>query len=184
MAKKINKSKKVIKRVDQKLVFLFTLATFLFLVFPSFLLPKDPFQKLKDLVLKNPNNTEAHLSLASEFLKNNQLQEAEKEFIIIADLEQRKNNNSNVLGSDTKLQELIMSWQEQNPVEIRKKIVKWEQIVSDFPTLRDGYIYLSYYYYKLGQKGIAEEYLQKALSLDPNYEPSKELQKSLTPSSY
>jgi tetratricopeptide (TPR) repeat protein len=178
MAKKIKKSQKAIKRVNQKLVFLFTAATFLFLVFPSFLLPKNQFQMTKDFVIKNPNNSEAHLSLATEFLKNNQLQEAEKEFNAIAILEQQNQNDSKVLGTNTKLQELIMAWQDQNPEEIRKKIVKWEQIVSEFPTLRDGYVYLSYYYYKLGQKGIAEEYLQKALKLDPNYEPSKELQKS------
>lgn len=179
MAKKIKKSKNVIKRVDQKLVFMFTATAFLFLVFPSFLFPKNQFDEARTLVIKNPNDTEAHFILASEFIKNNQLQEAEKELTIIANLEQKKKSNSNVLGSDTKLQELILAWQDQNPEEIRKKIVKWEQIVSDFPSFREGYLYLSYYYFKLGQKGIAEEYLQKALEIDPNYEPAKELRRSL-----
>ena len=179
MAKKIKKSKKTIKRVDQKLVFLLTTATFLFLVFPSLFFSKSQFDEARNLVMKNPKNTEAHLTLANEFLKNNQLQEAEKELMIIADLEQKENGNSRVLGSDTKLQELFIAWQDQNPEEIRKKIIKWEKNVTDFPSYRDGYIYLSYYNYKLGQKGIAEEYLQKALEIDPSYEPAKELQRSL-----
>ena len=38
----------------------------------SLFAPKDQFQLAKERILKNPNDLEAHLILAEEFLKNNQ----------------------------------------------------------------------------------------------------------------
>lgn len=125
------------------------------------------FEKAKNDILKNPQNIQAHLSLAEEFLKNNQIDKAEEELLIIAQLNSQENNQSDVLGISSKLEELWSKWRSQNPKEIEKEVQKWEQFLETTPTYRDGWLYLSFYYFKLGQGEKAQETLSKAKEIDP-----------------
>lgn len=132
----------------------------------SFFLPKNQFQQAKERLVRNPKDFEAHLMLAEEYLKNNQLDEAEKELLLA-----EKNLQSNQL------------WQkkmESSPEEIRILIGGWEKIVAEKPNYRDGYLKLALLYYKLYENEKAREYLQKALELDPNFKPARKLEKILS----
>lgn len=151
-------------------------ALLLLITLYSFFLPKDKFQVARERVLKNPKDFEAHLILAEEFLKNNQIEEAEKELIAANSIQQTADSNQQVLGLTSKFEELYLKYQEENPQELQKLISNWEKITSETPTYRDGYLYLSLYYFKLGNRQKAQENLQKALELDPNFEPAKELE--------
>lgn len=157
-------------------------ALFLLITIYSFFLPKDQFQLAKERILKNPNDLEAHLILAEEFLKNNQLEETERELVIAQKLQSNNQqygniaNETRVLGFSSRVDELWLKWREENPQEIRKMIADWEKFVSENPTYRDGYLRLALYYSKLGQTEKARENLNHALELDPNYEPAKELE--------
>lgn len=155
---------------------------FLLITIYSFFLPKDQFQLAKERILKNPNDLEAHLVLAEEFLKNNQLNETERELLTAQKLQKSNNvamQQSKVLGFSSKLETLWSRWQEENPQELKKLIAKWEKFVEENPTYRDGYLRLALYYFKLGENDKVEANLNQALKLDPNFEPTLKLQQIL-----
>lgn len=138
------------------------------IVIISFFLPKDRFQQTKERLINNPMDYEAHLVLAEEFLKNNQFEEAEKELTL---------KTQNVLGINSRLELLWQKKHYSDPKDIRRLITAWEQIITEKPNYRDGYLQLTYLYYKLYETEKAKECLQKALELDPNFEPALELEK-------
>jgi len=173
MAKKIKKP-----AVKRELWFPLCFCLLLFLLsLLYFLLPKNNFDQARQQILVNPLNYSAHLNLAEELLKNHELNKAEKELEFLKQKEEKlySSKNSLVLGSTSRLDDLWTNWQEQNPSEIQKLIDKWEKIVAETPNYRDGYLYLSLYYFKLGNRQKAQENLEKALDLDPNYPPAWEL---------
>jgi len=131
------------------------------------LLSPTSFEKAKNEVLKNPKNIQAHLSLAEEFLKNNQIDKAEEELLTTTQLDSQESNQLGVLGISSGLEELWSKWRSQNPKEAEKEVQKWEQFLETTPTYRDGWVYLSFYYFKLGQEEKAKESLQKARNIDP-----------------
>lgn len=137
-------------------------------VFGSFFLPKDKFQQIKERLINNPMDYEAHLVLAEEFLKNNQFEEAEKELTL---------KTQNVLGISSRLELLWQKKHYSDPKDIQRLLAAWEKIVSEKPNYRDGYLQLAYLHYKLYENEKAKEYLKKALELDPNFEPALELEK-------
>ena len=157
----------------------------------SFFLPKDEFQLLKERLIRNPNNFEANLQMAENFLENNQLEEAERSLRLAQqhlrgggaprNFGGRHLGGKMILGeqAETKLDELWQKKQYSDPEDIRKLISAWEKIVEEKPNYRDGYLQLAILYYKLYENDKAKEYLNKALDLDPNYEPAKELKKIL-----
>lgn len=157
----------------------------------SFFLPKDEFQLLKQRLIRNPNDFETHLELAERFLENNQLEEAERALLIADSLQasvDRKlteKNAQDVLGETSllkpenwllKTKQLWQKKQYSDPEDIRKLISAWEKIVEEKPNYRDGYLQLAVLHYKLYENDKAKEYLEKALELDPNYEPARELE--------
>jgi len=58
-----------------------------------------------------------------------------------------------------------------DPKDIKKLIHFWEKIVAEKTDYRDGYLQLAILNYKI------QEYLKKALIVDPNFEPALELEK-------
>jgi len=148
--------------------------TILFLVtLYSLFFSKDPFQDAKNRILKNPNDIEAHLLLAEEFLKNNMLDEAEKELTLVADLEKE---SPQVLGLASRFEKIKARWQTQDPEEIKKEIAKWEGFLAQTPTYRDGWLYLAFYHFKLGNQEEAQDALEKARQLDPLNPAIKDLE--------
>lgn len=144
------------------------------LVVASLFLPKSPFQSAKEKLTKDPHDFEAHLFLAEEYLENNQLEEAEKELLLAQVLAVK---DSQVLGQRTSasLDKLWQRKREANPEEIKGLIQSWEKIIAEKPDYRDGYLQLALLHYKLYEDQKAEEYLQEALIIDPNFEAAKQL---------
>lgn len=148
-------------------------ALFLLITLYSILSPKNRFEEAKNHVLKNPNDIRAHLILAEEFLKNNMLEEAEKELTLISNLEK---GGLQILAATSKLEELKKRWREQDPEEIKKEIEKWEEFIAETPTYRDGWLYLALYHFKLGSQEEAKIALEKAKNLDPLNPATQELE--------
>lgn len=154
--------------------------------------PKTNFQKIKEQLVKNPNDFEAHLQLAEKFLENNQFEEAERTLLLaqnrrqttgpgLAEAEPRAGNieqRENVLGEkdNLKLEELWERKHYSDPKDIRRLIAAWEKILEEKPDYRDGWLQLTILHYKLYEDEKAKKCLEKALELDPNFEPAKKLE--------
>lgn len=146
----------------------------------SLLIPKDNIKEIKERLAKNPNDFETHLQLVEAFLNNNQFEEAEKTLLLAQ--KQLDNADNKVLGEQTsqKFEELWQRKHYSDPKDIRRLITAWEEIVKEKPHYRDGYLQLAYLHYKIFENEKAKEYLQKAIELDPNYEPARELEEILS----
>lgn len=59
------------------------------------------------------------------------------------------------------------------------EINRWEQIVSQSPTYRDGYLKLAVLYWKIRDDHKAQNAVTKAIEIDPNYEETKNLKQKL-----
>jgi len=164
--------------VVKKYGVLFGVSLIVLLISLSLFLPKNQFQRAKERLARNPNDFEAHLMLAEEYLKNNQLEEAERELLLA---QKNYDSGSHVLGEEVSLnlKELWVRWREEKPEELEKLIAEWERVISERPNYRDGYLRLALFHYKLHENEKANGYLQKALELDPNFEPARELEKVL-----
>ncbi|HUS59758.1 MAG TPA: hypothetical protein VMX76_00010 [Nevskiaceae bacterium] len=153
-------------KIFKKYGILAGVALLIFLIVYSLTLPKNQFQQAKEKLVKNPNEFEAHLILAEEFLKNNQFEKAEKELLMAQ--EQKPNS---------KLKKLWQKKLYSDPKDIKKLIQAWEKIVAEKPDYRDAYLSLSWLHYQNYEDQKAKNYLQKTIELDPNFEPTLKLQK-------
>ncbi len=162
-------------------------ALVILLLIVSLLSPKNEIQVLKIHLLNNPYDFETHLALAEKLLNNNQFEEAEKLLLLAQKLQAPISNaqfsNNFVLGekSSTKLEELWQKKHYSDPQDIQHLITSWEKIIKEKPNFRDGYLQLAILYYKIYENEKAKESLKKALLIDPNFEPSKELKKIILP---
>jgi len=150
-------------------------ALILFLIIASWLYPQQESQRLKWQLLNNPRDVNTQLRLAEIFLENHQFNEAEK---MLLSAEKNQNNSPQVLGETAS--NLNHLWQQKHladPQDIRKLISLWEKIVAEKPDYRDGYLQLAILNYKIWQNEKAQEYLKKALIVDPNFGPALELEK-------
>ncbi|MFC1727187.1 tetratricopeptide repeat protein [Patescibacteria group bacterium] len=178
---------KLISLKDARKILWFSLPTLgpaliIFFLCLSLAFPKDRFQLAKERLSNNPQDIEAHLILAEEFLNNNQYQEAEAELMMVQKFKNSENQGSQVLGEKTSLR-LERLWQRKNesdPDNLRWLLSQWEQVVAQKPDYRDGYLYLALLNYQLNQIDQANEYLKIALELDPNYEPTKKMMELLS----
>jgi len=166
MAKSIKFSKKTIKKTSRYFGVVLA-AGFILFSLVSFFWPKNPFQILKEKIVKTPYDYEAHLQLAEVYLQNNQYQKAENELWQLR-----------VLGTSTsRFGQLLQQKLLQNPADIKRLIAGWERIVDQKPNYRDGWLQLAYLNYKIYEDEKAKVYLTKALELDPNFTPARELEK-------
>ena len=56
----------------------------------------------------------------------------------------------------------------------------WQLVVSKYKDYRDAYFQIALLEYRLGNFNKSRSYLQKTLSLDPNFEKGRELEKVLS----
>lgn len=63
--------------------------------------------------------------------------------------------------------------------KLENEISEWKRVVSLRPDYRDAYFELAVLTYRLGRLDETKQYLAKVLELDPNYQPARELEKSL-----
>lgn len=170
-------------RFSKMMVFLL-LFGFLVVNMASYFLPKNKFRIAQEQILDNPLNLEAHLILAEEFLKNNQIEEAQNELLVAQEItnnEKAGPQSPSVLGASNIIETIKNRLAENSRKETEKQIIRWRQIVADNLEYRDGYLRLAIYYFKVGDDQKAKENLQTALKIDPNFEPAKILEKSISP---
>lgn len=70
----------------------------------------------------------------------------------------------------------IAKWQ-RSPIE--REITKWESVVNETPTYRDGYLKLSTLYWKLHEDEKVRSAISRAEIIDPNYEEIEKLKNKL-----
>jgi len=154
-------------------------ALVVFLLVGYFFYPKDEIQILKIRLLNNPYDFKSHLVLAEKLLANNQFEQAEQALLLAQNLQISNSTNQKVLGETTSSQ-LQKLWQKKHyadPKDIQRLIDAWGKIVQEKPNYRDGYLQLAILNYKIYENEKAKEYLNKALEIDPNFEPARELKK-------
>lgn len=67
----------------------------------------------------------------------------------------------------------------QERIKIGKEIKFWQSAVDRFPNYRDAYFELADLNYQLKNFDKAQEYLSKALKLDPNFKEAREFANKL-----
>ncbi len=65
------------------------------------------------------------------------------------------------------------------PHVLEAQLSYWKKLIEEKPDYRDAYIMAAFLSYQLGEKGQTKEFLQKALTLDPNSSASHKLLKQL-----
>lgn len=82
-----------------------------------------------------------------------------------------------LLGGD--MWHMYGRWQsmQQEYRKLQHELTTWENVTKAYPTYRDAYFEAAVLAYRLGKKEKEEMYLQKTLSIDPNFAPALELKK-------
>ena len=65
-------------------------------------------------------------------------------------------------------------------IKVQNELIFWQKEVGKMPNYRDAYFKLALLNYQLKDFDKANEYLKKTLSLDPNFEKGRELEKLLS----
>lgn len=145
-------------------------------------LPPDFFtlEQAKLAVLVSPGDISAHLFLAQEYLKRGYLEGVERELLLAQELTEKapETTSSGVLGA-TLSPIKILAKIKNEPQRIKNEISFWEKIVNEKPSYRDAYLQLAILNYQIYETEKVREYLKKAIELDPNYKPARELEKIL-----
>lgn len=76
----------------------------------------------------------------------------------------------NVDASETPQEEVSIAASE-TPQKIDEQIQIWSDVVTSHPDYRDGHVQLAYYYYLRKDTQQAAFSINKALDIDPNYQP-------------
>jgi len=142
------------------------------------------FERAKLAAMLYPNDLSSHLLLAQEYLKRGNMEGVERELLLAQDLGGKTSATSSgsptVLGvflSPSKILEKIKN----EPKRIREEISFWEKVISEKPDYRDAYLQLAILNYQIYKKERAKEYLEKALKIDPNFAPARQLENLLGP---
>lgn len=136
------------------------------------------FEQAKLATMIEPKDFSSHLLLSQEYLKRGNLEAVERELTLAQNLEvsQPQTTSPSVLGltlSPVKIWQKIVT----EPQRIKEEITFWKKIVAEKPDYRDAYLQLAILNYQIYDNRKATGYLNKALELDPNFGPSKQLEK-------
>jgi tetratricopeptide (TPR) repeat protein len=148
---------------------------FFLMIIASFFYPLSPAQQIKKQLLANPWNFDHHLKLAEIFLEDHQFKQAGQALLLAQAIKDRKPDVTN--KTDLSLEKLWEEKQANDPQDIKELITLWEGIVAQRPDYRDGYLQLAVLNYKVFEDKKAQDYLKKALVIDPNFVPALELKK-------
>lgn len=141
-----------------------------FLALKSF---QSAFENYHLAALKAPNDPLPHFRLSILYQLTNNWDKATSEILLSQDSH---------LNSESVNQELTKIRLTQNqPSEIKKAIQNLQATIKDKPDYRDAYLLLAVDNYELYEDGLARDYLEKALKLDPNYPIGLELKKIILP---
>lgn len=156
------------------------LLTFTFAFFLIFLTSKlkwpevstpSNFPQTQKEVLKHPKNPKAHFQLARVYQEKNDFENAKKEIMLALSLNPDYPEAENLLGQIQNI--------EEEPGKIKEEIKRWERILEERPGYRDIYFQTAILNWQIYQNQEALEAVNKALELDPNFEPAKDFKKLL-----
>ncbi len=125
------------------------------------------FSYYKKAANANPFDPKPHLQLAKLYQLTNNWEKAKIELSLAAEF-------SSDLMEISKEQEKVRQAMAK-PKEIEEKIRYWEGVVKEKPDYRDAWVQLAANYYQLYQYSPAKSAISKALEVDPNFEPAKQL---------
>ncbi|MBI3981151.1 hypothetical protein HY345_04090 [Candidatus Microgenomates bacterium] len=128
--------------------------------------PLSDFEKIKNRVIKNPQDFEAHLLLAEQFKNNRQYLEALAEI----DLALKLTQNPGLL---TKRQEIIHEI--NRPKRLKEELDYWNSIILKFPNYRDAYLTKALLEYRLKNFFASAKGLALVIRFDPNFEAAQKL---------
>lgn len=114
------------------------------------------------LVLNHPS-TDTHVLLGQTYRESGFYTAARRELLLAQELSRQHN----VLGASTQAQKLLDEW-EKEPMRVLKEYQFLQRVVKEKQDYRDGYVSLSALSYQLSKVEEGKEYLNEAMSLDPN----------------
>lgn len=166
--------KPVMAKIRQN-IHLGSIVLFFLIIITSFLYPLSSTQRIKKELLAKPWDFNNHLKLAKIFLENHQFKQAGKTLLLAQATKARKPDV--IKKTDLSLEKLWEEKQANDPQDIQRLIILWEEIVAQKPDYRDGYLQLAVLNYKVFENKKAHDFLEKALAIDPNFGPALELKK-------
>ena len=122
--------------------------------------------------LIQPFSANAHVQVASTLWNLGFHKEAKQEILLATDLV--KSNDSTVLGASTSPASLLDKWESQ-PKEREASYMYWQTVLKEKSDYRDAFIQAGTLAYELGKTREAIVLLQKAYTLDPNFQPTAAL---------
>jgi tetratricopeptide (TPR) repeat protein len=125
------------------------------------------YQLLKDAIMLAPNNPSLHFQLSQLYKTTNNWEEAQKELLVALEL----SPNSTSIRSELEKVQTTMS----EPGKVAEELNFWKREVESKPDYRDGWVQLAVRHFELYQNYEAKIALEKANSLDPNFETIKKL---------
>lgn len=131
------------------------------------------FSQIRKEVLKNPNSPKLHLRFAQLYQEKNDLENAKKELFLALNLNPDFQEAKDLLEKIRNL--------EEEPEKIKEEIKNWGEILKEKPGHRDIYFQIAVLNWQIYQEKEALEAVNKALELDPNFEPAKNFKKLLFP---
>ena len=154
---------------ERKQIAIRLLPVLLFTVYLLFiaLYPTSDFEKIRNRVIKKPQDFEAHLLLAEQFKINRQFPEALAEI----DLALKLNPQNQTLL--IKRQEIIH--ETNRPNRLRGELDYWNSLTIKFPNYRDAYLNKAALEYRLKNFFSSAKSLALVINLDPNLETAQKL---------
>lgn len=141
------KLRSFMSRLSKELLVIFPIL-FLIILFVNIFTPKSNFQNIKEDILLKNNSVENHNKLGQLFFAANDYALAAKEFST------ESADFKNLLNQ---------------PDDIKKQILYWQNLVAKIPSYRDGYLKLFVLNSKIYRDFDAQKFFKKAFDVDPNF---------------
>jgi tetratricopeptide (TPR) repeat protein len=136
----------------------------------------SPFTSAYDSPLTNPFSANSHIAAALSLWNQGLRDSAKNEILLAQDLSDP--GSPSVLGVATSPSVLLEKWESQ-PKQLQGDYAFWKLVADTKPDYRDGLIMAGLYAYQLDKIDEARGYFQKALDLDPNYQPLNTLMEKI-----
>lgn len=124
------------------------------------------YQNFRRALVFDPSSYPAHLGLSKVYENIGDYDLALSELKIAAQL-----NQSVDLGDEV----IRLKTLRDDPKTLKEELAKTVSILLDHPTFRNAWTKAAYLHYRLRDDEAAKKALERALEIDPNYEPALRL---------
>jgi hypothetical protein len=125
--------------------------------------------------IAHPFSISQHVTTAKTLWDSGYKQTATHELVIAADLVE---TGGAVLGATSDPIKLLSLW-ESEPLKLKSAYDYWSSITVSYPDYRDGFLMTATFAYQLGKTKEANQMMEKAYALDPNYKSTTEMLKKI-----